>query len=453
MENKDYEDTIAKDYKIVQELGSGGQAYVYLVEEIGTGLLYAAKISNDLDSIENEIRLTEKVSSIKPPNPYIIKFIKKGKNANYFLLEYAKNGNLFKYIDEGGGFGEKAGKLLAQKILLGVQACHQIGVFHLDLKLENILLDDKHNPKICDFGLGTDEAGFINKDGGTANYKPPQLFKGEKYTGEKNDVFYLGSLLFAIVTGCTCFQHAKEDDSLYKFIKDKEIEKYKEKILKIFSYLSQDFLELITSMIAYEENDRPSVNDILKNKWFDDIKNKKDSLEKGLNDLFLKKEQIIRNSFQQNSSVSTEECYSYGDYRNIDKENEIFPKNIKPKKKDIELGIECFIKIKGKLNYYEFMNNFVNEVKTKFEDNCNVEAPLCQKSFICDFNFEIDNDNSDNNLDLALRNNGDNTCDIQVELFELGKEEYILRFLRTKGALNLYYSKVKELILLAKNFI
>ena len=159
-------DTLGDNYSVIERLGSGGQAVVYLVREIKSGIQYVAKLINnededkDEDNYNLEIKLNQKISTINPPNLYILRYFEHGttnfnrkgicyKNVPYLILELAPKGDLFKYIKiTGEGFGEKYGKLLFQKILLGVQACHNIGVFHLDLKVENILLDDKYNPKI-----------------------------------------------------------------------------------------------------------------------------------------------------------------------------------------------------------------------------------------------------------------------------------------------------------------
>ena len=95
---------------------------------------------------------------------------------------------------------------------------HKIGIYHLDLKTENILIDKDYNPKIWDFGLASNNSGKLTDSFGTDCYKPPQLFEGKEYTGEKEDVFYLGSLLFIIVVGLPCFKSAERTNKLYRLI-------------------------------------------------------------------------------------------------------------------------------------------------------------------------------------------------------------------------------------------
>lgn len=282
-------------YSIIKRLGSGGQAVVYLVKEIDSNNEYAAKMMEDDENIEREIRLNKKISSANPPIPYVIKLVNEGignfirhgnilEGQKYYLFEYASKYSLYKYLKiTEEGFGEKYGKLLFQKIVLGVQAIHKIGIYHLDLKTENILIDKNYNPKICDFGLGSDDSGKLTDTFGTDSYKPPQLFEEKEYTGEKADIFYLGSLLFIIVVGKPCFKCAEKTNKLYRLIVKNKQQEYLQKLSKIidfFDKFSQEFKNLFVKMISYEEKDRPSIEEILKDKWFDDLNNKSEEEKK-----------------------------------------------------------------------------------------------------------------------------------------------------------------------------
>jgi serine/threonine protein kinase len=71
----------------------------------------------------------------------------------YMILEYAANGNLFKHIKiKGKGLTEKDAFLLFFQALVGLEVLHSADIIHRDLKPENLLLDEKFNLKLCDFG-------------------------------------------------------------------------------------------------------------------------------------------------------------------------------------------------------------------------------------------------------------------------------------------------------------
>ena len=375
-------DTLGDNYSVIERLGSGGQAVVYLVREIYSGIEYVAKLikkedeedededeneNEDEDTFNLEIKLNQKISTINPPNLYILRYFKHGttnfnrkgicyENVPYLILELAPKGDLFKYIKiTGEGFGEKYGKLLFQKILLGVQACHNIGVFHLDLKVENILLDDKYNPKICDFGLGSDNSGLLRGIKGTKSYMTPQILENKEYTGIKADIFYLGCLLFIIVVGCPCFKYAKKTDYFYKHIINKDLETYFNHLgeqITIFKNLSLEFKKLFTRMIACEEKDRPeNIQEILDDIWFNEIKENRNELENGLKQLFEEKENKVSDFIEANHDYLEQNERSYGDNRSEIKEfdKEIFSPGIIPKTKNINLGMDSHMKIKGNL--------------------------------------------------------------------------------------------------------
>ena len=228
---------IGSDYIIQEKLGSGGQANVFLVTKIGGSKKYAAKVfKKDDDSIDIEINILNKFKQNK--NPYIINIIETGKGeivrnkrekkiSKYFIMENYPNGNIFDYIYyRKSGLGELLSKILFQKILKGLQychennvyhSCHENNVYHRDIKLENILLDDKYNPIICDFGLASLEPFDYFDCGGTKEYKPPEINGENKYDCLKVDIFYLGSALMLLTTGLPGFLMPDKDD--YFFLK------------------------------------------------------------------------------------------------------------------------------------------------------------------------------------------------------------------------------------------
>ena len=71
---------------------------------------------------------------------------KNNLTTNYFIVDYAEKGDLHLYLkNSNGGFGEKYAKILFKKILEGIQFCHEKNICHFDIKVANILLDEKSN--------------------------------------------------------------------------------------------------------------------------------------------------------------------------------------------------------------------------------------------------------------------------------------------------------------------
>ena len=99
-------------------------------------------------------------------------------------------------------------------------------IAHLDIKSANLLLDEKLDLKITDFGCAAyNQIDKLNEYTGTRPYMAPEIIEGEIFDGRKADVFSLGVLLFQIVVGRFPFSSAKDTDNDYKLIIDNQNEK------------------------------------------------------------------------------------------------------------------------------------------------------------------------------------------------------------------------------------
>ena len=160
--------------------------------------------------------------------------------------------------------------------------CHSENICHLDLKDANILLDDKYNPIINDFGLSQniyDQDGQINKITGkigTPYIRCPEMFEEQVYyNGIDADIFSLGVLLFKLVFGIRGFLNAEHHS--YNDIKNKNYEHYWERFKKSIEVrqlkLSPEFKNLYLRMVAYESSERPRIDEILNDPWLGEINN------------------------------------------------------------------------------------------------------------------------------------------------------------------------------------
>ena len=155
--------TIDSKYALLSKLGSGATAEVYLAEDLETQEKVAVKILKTVNkSFQQEV---EMLSKIKNENVLTIQkggegnLMKNGQCFNshpYIVLEYAEKGELFDYVYyPKKGFGERFGRYIFKQILNGLNGCHQNGIAHRDLKMENIMLDKDFNTKRADFGFAS----------------------------------------------------------------------------------------------------------------------------------------------------------------------------------------------------------------------------------------------------------------------------------------------------------
>ena len=122
----------------------------------------------------------------------------------FMVLEYAEGGDLLHHVNNVKAMTEEEAKKVFKQIVLGVAHCHCRSVLHRDIKLENILIGEKGNVKLCDFGISQlieDPNLLIVEKSGTPPYMSPESFSEKGFNGFMSDIWSLGVLLYAMVCG------------------------------------------------------------------------------------------------------------------------------------------------------------------------------------------------------------------------------------------------------------
>ncbi|KAK8082611.1 Pkinase-domain-containing protein [Apiospora saccharicola] len=175
----------------------------------------------------------------------------------WLVLEYCPGDELYNYLLKHGPLPvEKVQKTFTQ-LVGAVCYVHQQSCVHRDLKLENILLDKHENVKLVDFGFTREYEGksnYLQTFCGTICYSAPEMLKGEKYAGEKVDVWSLGVILYALLCGELPFDD--DDDNVTRKQILSEEPKYPE-------HLTADAVSLIKLLLSKRPLLRPTLPDIL----------------------------------------------------------------------------------------------------------------------------------------------------------------------------------------------
>lgn len=271
---------------LIKKIGSGGTSKVYTgyIKENPTNL-FAVKVIKQNNQLENKIFSNEIIHLQKVNHSNVVKLFSGGegilkKNSNgkreivYFLvLEYVKYGELFDFIFLPKlGFGEEVGKYIFIQVLNGLEACHNEGIVHRDLKTENLMVDCDWKVKIGDFGFATksqgkDKNGILYTSLGTASYASPEIHQKKPYIGVQSDIFSLGVTVFVIVTGKMPFKQAVIDDIYYKEIVKLNYEGYWSKLSLKIQELSDDFKQLFNMLVSYDPCIRPTIDEIKRHPW------------------------------------------------------------------------------------------------------------------------------------------------------------------------------------------
>ncbi|KAG9352712.1 hypothetical protein JZ751_021126 [Albula glossodonta] len=132
---------------------------------------------------------------------------------------------------------------------------------HRDLKPENLLLDEKNNIRIADFGMASLQVGdsLLETSCGSPHYACPEVIRGEKYDGRKADVWSCGVILFALLVGALPF----DDDNLRNLL-----EKVKLGVFHMPHFIPPDCQNLLRGMIEVDATKRLTLEQIQKHVWY-----------------------------------------------------------------------------------------------------------------------------------------------------------------------------------------
>ncbi len=179
----------------------------------------------------------------------------------WLALEYCPGDELYNHLLEHGRMETAKVQKIFTQLIGAVSYVHSKSCVHRDLKLENILLDKHENVKLVDFGFTREYQGttsYLQTWCGTVCYSAPEMLKGEKYAGEKVDVWSLGIILYALLTGELPWD--EDDDAATKAKILKEDPNFPE-------YVPEPAKELIKKLLSKRPLLRPLLGDVLKDAW------------------------------------------------------------------------------------------------------------------------------------------------------------------------------------------
>ncbi|KAM6951764.1 serine/threonine-protein kinase BRSK2-like isoform 2-T2 [Aplochiton taeniatus] len=252
-------------YRLEKTLGKGQTGLVKLGVHCITGQKVAIKIVNReklsesvLMKVEREIAILKLIE-----HPHVLKLhdVYENNKYLYLVLEHVSGGELFDYLVKKGRLTPKEARKFFRQIISALDFCHSHSICHRDLKPENLLLDEKNNIRIADFGMASLQVGdsLLETSCGSPHYACPEVIRGEKYDGRRADVWSCGVILFALLVGALPFDH----DNLRQLL-----EKVKSGVFHMPHFISPDCQALLKGMIEVNPDKRLTLEAIQKHAWY-----------------------------------------------------------------------------------------------------------------------------------------------------------------------------------------
>ncbi|XP_075044012.1 serine/threonine-protein kinase BRSK2 isoform X3 [Mixophyes fleayi] len=252
-------------YRLEKTLGKGQTGLVKLgihcvtCQKVAIKIVNREKLSESvLMKVEREIAILKLIE-----HPHVLKLhdVYENKKYLYLVLEHVSGGELFDYLVKKGRLTPKEARKFFRQIISALDFCHSHSICHRDLKPENLLLDERNNIRIADFGMASLQVGdsLLETSCGSPHYACPEVIRGEKYDGRKADIWSCGVILFALLVGALPF----DDDNLRQLL-----EKVKRGVFHMPHFIPPDCQNLLCGMIEVEPLKRLTLETIQKHTWY-----------------------------------------------------------------------------------------------------------------------------------------------------------------------------------------
>jgi len=215
-------------YRILEKLGAGGMGVVYKAEDTKLSRIVAIKFMSApmLGRDTQKARFLHEAraaASLNHPNICTVYEIDETEDGQPFIVMEFVEGRSLKEMIGAGQLPMNVALDIAVQIAQGLDAAHEKGILHRDMKCDNVIVDDGGKPKIMDFGLAKMlGATEVTKEGttlGTTMYMSPEQVTGDQ-VDRRTDIWSFGVMLYEMVTGQLPFRGEYDQAVIYSIMNE-----------------------------------------------------------------------------------------------------------------------------------------------------------------------------------------------------------------------------------------
>ena len=256
---------ISKELINLIKIGEGGSSIVYKALHENTGLEVALKIidltqviSEDILALKHEINTHKNLD-----HPFIVHYFCSSirDDSAWVIMEYVGKKTLLEYINNIGGLNEAEAQKFFIQLICSLQYLHfKCHLSHGDLKLENIVLDNKNNLRLIDFGLCHPIFPGNKAFCGSLSYSSPEVILNEIDATGTSDIWSSGIILYAMLFSELPF-NAETEEELENLILNEKLN---------FNYnnnFSKEVKNLLNKLLEKDPKKRITIPEISRHKW------------------------------------------------------------------------------------------------------------------------------------------------------------------------------------------
>lgn len=258
---------VADRYLLEKTIGKGSYGKVKLASDLSVGGRVAIKFiaRSSIKKPAHTVRIRREINLLTALNhPHIVRLHQTIETPHDIILvmEYVEGADLFERIvgHADKRYGEAEGRAIFSQLAEAIEYCHRHRVIHRDLKPENVMVCLDGSIKLIDFGFANmyHPRGYLETNCGSPLYAAPEIVQGVRYVGPEVDVWSLGVILFAILTGTLPFE-------------DEQLKGLYAKICAgaytIPSFLSAGARDLIRKMLCVDPLKRLTIEQVASHPW------------------------------------------------------------------------------------------------------------------------------------------------------------------------------------------
>lgn len=198
---------VADRYEILDKVGAGGMSDVYKAKDHILSREVAVKVlkqefAEDVTFVTKFRTEAQSAAGLEHPNIVNIYDVGSDNGVYYIVMEYVEGITLKTYIEKKGQLNFKEAISIAIQVGRGIEAAHNKGIIHRDIKPQNIIISTEGKVKVTDFGIARAvTSNTINADVmGSVHYSSPEQARNG-YVDGKSDIYSLGIVMYEMVTG------------------------------------------------------------------------------------------------------------------------------------------------------------------------------------------------------------------------------------------------------------